>query len=150
MNIHYSIYIRISPPSLLLLAAISLDFTSSFSNIWQLVTAHRLYPSVMLTQHWLNSLLIYKLHRSVLVLPLGDGSSSHKSSFAIQKKLCQGLTAVSSMFEIKFTLLFWIYLSWLVVVGFWSLKKQINENKILKTLEVAKSATNGTFVHART
>ena len=42
-----------------------------------------------------------------------------------------------------------IYLSWLVVVLFWSLKKQINENLILETLEKAESAKHVKSAHVR-
>jgi hypothetical protein len=47
------------------------------------------------------------------------------------------------MFLIKNALTPNIYLSRLVVVRFWSLKKQIEENLISETLEYARSATNG-------
>ena len=55
------------------------------------------------------------------------------------KNQWQGLPAISNMFEINSTdfwvlfILYAIYLSWLLEVPFWSLKKQINENFSLET-----------------
>ena len=51
------------------------------------------------------------------------------------------------MFEIK--LLPFIYLSWLVVVKFWSSKKQIFGNLILEKLKQAKRAKSDQSLHVR-